>query len=381
MKLRNRVLLRAGVAAAAAVAASVAFTAPAFADDTADLGVKLEGTTIAANAEGKFPTVSLSNAGPSDAQGVVVTFDVSEVLNDLIQFGEEDLCGGPENGKIVCSLADPIPAGAEYDLELPMTKKTDATGSAGSVTVTIEHAGTDKNEANNSATAEIVLSEESGADLRVWAHDVYGYNADEDAFTGEPVVPGTESFVLVQILNYGDKTAKGVKVTVSLPQHVTFTEPEPECEFSADKRTATCAYAALELVPWGMHSGDGVPNFFWAVKVDESAPAPATLHGTVTAAAIDEAEVEVPAAAARNAGPKAEVALPENFKDIDATDNTDEFGVFVAAAGGEGGGGGLPVTGPAAGIIGGVGGAVVIAGAVLFFLARRRRIVTVTPDA
>ena len=177
-------------------------------------------------------------------------------------------------------------------------------------------------------------------------------------------------------MNAGDKIAKGLAFKVSLPEHVTFTEPEPECDFSADKRVATCDYTKnADLEPVQLNGQYLL--FYWAIKVDADAPAPATLKGSVTVAAIAEAEVETPPTALRNAPKAAE--LPEHFKDIDKTDNTDDFGVFVAEAGGSGGG--LPVTGPAAGIIGGVGGAVVIAGAALFFLARRRRIVTVTPDA
>ncbi|HTF09813.1 MAG TPA: hypothetical protein VK659_16720 [Asanoa sp.] len=377
MMLRHRALLRAGVAAAAVVAAATAFAAPAFADDTADLGVKLQGTTIAPGTDGKYASVSLSNAGPNDAHGILVTIDVSMLDMTKVEL-LGGACGEPENGKILCGLtSDTITSGAEYDLEFPLKKKAGATGKAGTVTVSIEHEGTDLNSDNNVSTSEVVVSEDSGADLRVWAHDVYGFDADAEEFTGEPVAPGGQSFVNVQVLNYGDRIAKGVAVKLSLPEHVTLTEPEPECDFSADKRVATCDYTDIELQPWGFNPGGAVNSFFWAVQVDEDAPAPATLHGTVTAAAIEEVDVEVPAAALRNAPKAAE--LPENFKDVDKSDNTDEFGVFVAVPGGSGGG--LPVTGPAAGIIGGVGGAVVIAGLVLFFVARRRRIITVTPDA
>ncbi|MDG4821617.1 LPXTG cell wall anchor domain-containing protein [Asanoa sp. WMMD1127] len=374
MKLRNRALLRAGVAAAAAVAASTAFAAPALADDTADLGIKLEGTTIAANAQGKFAAVSLSNAGPSDARGILVTIDVSKLDTTKVEL-VGGACGEPENGKILCGLvSDTITAGAEYDWDFPLVKKDGATGKAGTVTVTIEHDGTDENSKNNSATADVVVSEDSGADLRVWSPDVYGFDPETKGYTEEPVAPGGESRVYAEVLNLGDMTAKGLAFKVSLPQHVTFTEPEPECDFSADKRVATCDYTDFTLKPFAPED-EFNSRFYWAIKVDENAPAPATLHGSVTVAAIDEVEVENPPTVR---SPKA-ADLPENFKDIDKTDNTDEFGVFVAEPGGSGGG--LPVTGPAAGILGGVGGAVVIAGALLFFLARRRRIVTVTPDA
>ena len=372
MKLRHRALLRAGVAAAAVVAASTAFAAPAFAADSADLGIKLQGTTIAADAAGKFATLSVSNDGPGVAARIVLRFDLSDLEPDQVRIVNQ-WCS-EEEGEIYCGL-NPIEPGAEFDLDFWIGKTGDATGPIGTLKITVEHEGTDPNAANNTAAATVVLSEDSGADLRVWAPDVTGYDAELGEFTRGPVPAGDRTFLLAQVLNYGDRVAKGVSFSVSLPEHVTFVEPEPECDVSANKRVATCDYTDVDLEP-RIGSGYELMNFRWAVKVDEDAPAPAVLRGgSVTAAAI--AEAQAPPVALR-AAPKA-AELPEHFKDIDKTDNTDEFGVFVAEP--EGTGGGLPVTGPAAGVIGGVGGAVVIAGVALFFLARRRRIVTVTPDA
>lgn len=381
MKLRHRALLRAGVAATALVAASAAFTAPAFADDTADLGVSVAGTILAPDSDNKFATISLSNAGPNAASEILVTIDVSGLDLNKVEFVGED-CGGVENGKVLCSpTSGTLAAGAEQDWEFPLVKKAGATGEAGPITVTVEHPGTDPEPANNSATADVVVSDESGADLLVWAPDVYQWDDTEKFFTTTPIAPGGESRVYVEVFNYGDKDAKGLAFKVSLPEHVTLTEPETECDFSEDLRVAACDYADVALPTFGSNPDKSWSIFYWSVKVDESAPAPVTLHGSVTAAAIEEVDVEVPAVALRNAPIAAE--LPEHFKDVDKSDNTDEFGVFVAtaAAGGSGGGdGGLPLTGPAAGVIGGVGLAVVLVGGALFFVARRRRIVTVTPD-
>ena len=72
--------------------------------------------------------------------------------------------------------------------------------------------------------------------------------------------------------------------------------------------------------------------------------------------------------------------VPESL-DVDPTDNSDEFSVYVSAQSGGGGGGGgeLPITGMQVGVIGGVGLAVVIAGVVLLLVGRRRRMVLVAP--
>jgi len=376
MKLRHRALLRAGVAATAFVAASTAFAAPAFADDTADLGVALAGTTLAPGTDDKFATISLSNAGPSTAGHILVAIDVSQLDMSKVEW-TDDSCGEPEDDTYLCTpTSGTLASGATQDWWFPLTKKAGATGPAGTITVSVKHGGTDPNPKNDTATAKVVVSEESGADILVWAPDVYQWDEEAGFFSSEPIEPGGESRVYVEVLNAGDRAAKGLAFKVSLPEHVTLTEPEDECDFSADQRVATCDYADMELATFSTDPDKAFAKFFWSVKVDESAPAPATLHGTVTAAAIEE--IEPPALLRKSNAPVA-AELPEHFKDVDKSDNTDDFGIFVAKAGGTGGG--LPVTGPAAGIIGGVGAAVVLAGVAMFFVARRRRIVTVTPDA
>jgi hypothetical protein len=82
---------------------------------------------------------------------------------------------------------------------------------------------------------------------------------------------------------------------------------------------------------------------------------------------------------------KAATPLPEGVeggsaKEVDESDNTDEFSVHVANSGGGGGGGELPVTGVQAGLIGGVGLAVVGGGLAMLLVSRRRRVVLAMPD-
>ena len=72
----------------------------------------------------------------------------------------------------------------------------------------------------------------------------------------------------------------------------------------------------------------------------------------------------------------APAALPRNFTraqgiiDVDETDNTDDFTVFVAGPGGQGP---LPETGVKVGLIAGAGAATIALGVLLFVAARRRR--------
>lgn len=366
-----KLLLRTGAAAAGLVLACSAFAAPAFADTTADLGVTFDGTTIAAGSDGKFGVLSLTNAGPSDVIDPLITIDVSELDLDAIEI-DDQYCDAPEDGVFYCGIASDtrtLPAGADFDWPFPLFKKPGAeSGSAGKITVTIAHDGTDPNPANNAMTAEVVLSEESGVDLLAWAPDVYQWDDEAEFFTEEPIVPGGTSRVYVEVLNQGDAIADGIKVQVQLPEHATLAEPEPDCEFSADLRSATCEYKQVSVAPFFL---TGIyEKFYWKINVSEDATGPALKGGSVRFDAINVKEAEQEPTVLRGAT----ADLPEQFQDVDDADNSDGFSVFVADT--SGGGGGLPVTGPAATAIAGGGAAVLALGLVLFVSARRRRIVT-----
>ena len=373
MNLRNRALTRTGAAAAGILAAAALFATPAYADTTADLGITVDGTTIAPGADGKFAAVSLTNAGPSAATGIVVTLDVSDLKTDKVTILESGCKPVDENGQILCYIEDdaPIASGEDIDWLFPLLKVPGATGTAGSITASIAHDGTDPNKANNSVTVNVSVGE-PGADLAVWAPDVYQWSEEDDFFSTTPIAPGGTSQVYIEVANLGDAIAKGIAIVVKLPEHVTLTEPEPDCEFSADLRTATCEYDR-DLVPltYATNETDFWDAFSWAIKVSEDAPAPVTLTGGVaTVAAVDEAPVEV----RPTARTMTTFEVPEKFKDVDPSDNSDEFGVFVAAAGGEGGG--LPLTGVRTGVIAGGGALVLALGAFLVVAARRRKVVT-----
>jgi hypothetical protein len=372
MKLRNRTLLRTGAAVAGLVVASSVFAAPAFADTTADLEVRIDGGTIAEGADGKLAGVSVINHGPSAATLVNITFDFSGLIKTKVTIDETyfDVCD-VAGDIITCGVTDDgtVASGADLDFGVPLLKVAGATGDAGSITATVSQAGEDNDLGNNTVTAPVVLNG-AGADLAVWAPDVFQWDAAAKVFTDKPVPPGGESMFDAEAINFGDMRAVGIKVVLHLPEHVTLTEPEDECVFSADLRTATCEYAKAIMEPFDS-TGD-VDGFRFPIKVSADAEGPVALTGgDITIAAMSEEKVEQ-STLSRKAAP---AELPEWVKDVDATDNTDEFSVFVAGDT-SGGGGGLPVTGPAATVIGGTGAAILVLGTILFLAARRRRIVT-----
>jgi hypothetical protein len=369
MKLRNRALLRAGAAVAGFVVASSVFVAPAFADTTADLGITIDGGTISVDSDVKDIAVSLTNAGPSDATDILVVLDVSGLLKDKVSVSSGGCDPVNDEGHILCGIkGDKIPVGADIDWAFELSKVPGQTGPAGSITASIYHGGDDNNPKNNSFTRDVAVGEQ-GVDLGVWAPDVYRWDDAKKRFTQEPIAPGGESLVYVEVINYGGATAQGFKIDLRLPEHATLTSPEPDCVFSADLTSASCEYKELSLEPYA--TGGKVHQFVWPIKVAADAPAEPLVGGSVTVDAMS-VKVEQPTLTAKTNIAPAE--LPEQFKDVDATDNSDDYTVFVADT--SGGGGGLPLTGPAAAGIAGGGAAILALGLVLFFAARRRRIVT-----
>jgi hypothetical protein len=388
--LRSTSLTRTGAAALLTAGALVMTGAPAFAAaPEIDFSVALTGTTIAADAAGKFGSLSVLNLGTKAADKAVLTFDtadldLSKVELDLGQCLQDvDL--------VICDLegAELVPGpGATLDYDIPLVRKAGASGAAGELSVKITVEG-DTVAGNDSATAKVAVGD-SGVDLVVVAEDVYAIDEDGD-LTDKPVAPGDVSAVIGHVLNQGDRTAKGLKIAVELPELVTFAEKEEGCEYGADNRTATCSFDDVSLIPADLDTDDYLlsgRDVYFFVKVDASVTKPVLTDGLFSVAALGSESAD-PAAikAARKAKPvrneTVRALAVADAPDADDSDNSDEFAVFAAveADGGEDGGegGGLPVTGPQAAVVGGGGLAVAVAGALLFLSARRRRVVLVTP--
>ncbi|MEV4712149.1 hypothetical protein [Micromonospora sp. NPDC049374] len=193
--------------------------------------------------------------------------------------------------------------------------------------------------------------------------------------------PGETGVLRYRIVNQGRKAVSGVKVTLRLPENVTFTRPSQECVIDDDGRSVVCTYDTLALVPAvedtdptdGIHSAVELRHLV-AVPADLTAPVTLT-GGIVQVEGLTEGpadRLDTQSTPERTVLPANAVAVPA--ADLDASDNQDGYAVVVAGKkdDGNGGGGGLPVTGPQAGLFAGAGLAMVAAGVVLL-LARRRR--------
>ncbi|MEV6691270.1 LPXTG cell wall anchor domain-containing protein [Micromonospora sp. NPDC051196] len=233
-------------------------------------------------------------------------------------------------------------------------------------------------------TFPIKIVDEAEADLSVLAPDVkqsVRVAADGKLEATGPLNPGETAAVRYRIVNQGRKAVSGVKVTLGLPEGVTFTEPPKECAVEEDGRSAVCTYDSLALVPVAedtdpkddIHSAVELHNL---VTVPADTKAPVTLQGgTVQVEGLTE-EVVAKSDRVRTKLPANAVAVPA--ADVDASDNQDGFSVVVAAPrsggddGGNGGGGELPITGSQTTLIAGIGVVLLAGGGLMLLLARRR---------
>lgn len=388
MRLR---VLAIGATTIVATGLVLSAAAPAYAQDAqADVQISLTGTTIADGVAGKFGKLTLSNNGPDAASGIEFTYDLTNLDTSKVDLVLEDCV--PDGGIAVCIIdPDGLANGEHVNFIDFLQVVPGATGDAGSITMSITHDGTDPDPANNTVTAPVTIGG-TGPDLLVIAPDVHN-EADVENFEvlDTPVVPGSDALVEIFVANQGAEDAVGIEISLSLPEHVTFTLPEPECTHAVGDSTTTCSYASVTLTAgYGpdtetCNNNEPCAFFVFPVRVSEDAPSPASLTGGVAAAWAMEAMLF--------SAPAAE--LPRNLTagpapDVDPSDNTSTFTVFVSEVDDEPGGGGgglgdddgpLPVTGAPALLIGGTGAAVLAAGAVLFLVARRRRVVLAAPDS
>jgi hypothetical protein len=399
MIFRNRPFVRLGAAALLASGAFTALGTPAQAAGTeTDLSLDVVGTRVADKASYKLAFAKVTNKGENTPSELAVRADVSKVdFTKVAVFPATDGdCTFEGTEEKPTAISCPVPAaelpgaGETVDVPVVLLKLVESLDKAYSAPVSLTIVSKDDtNKDNNTKSATIEFTKESGADLVVLADDVKTAVTVKNGKiqAAGDLHAGDTAQLIYTAWNQGDQATAGLKISVKLPKGVTFTETEDDCEYNADKTSLVCTYADAPFVPQDQDEKDGDNivsggRFYHLLTVAQDVKAGALAGGTV--------EVE-PILPAKGVAPQStEIKnLPENMTpvqagDLDASDNTDGYAVVVATEGGSGGGdgnddGGLPVTGAKAGLIGGVGVAVLAAGGAMFLVARRRRVVLVTP--
>ncbi|MGC1214161.1 MAG: hypothetical protein WA890_23240 [Micromonospora sp.] len=400
MIFRNRPLVRFGAAALLASGAFTALGAPAQAAGTeTDLSLDVVGTRVADGVEGKLAFVKVTNKGENTPSELAVRADVSKVdWTKVAPVPAVDGCEleGTEQQPTAWTCfaaADGLPgAGETIDLPVVLFKLVDLKEAYSAPVSFTLISKDDTNADNNTKSASIEFTKESGADLAVMADDVKTSVTVKDGklqFGGD-LHAGDSAALIYTAWNQGDLATAGLKVSVKLPKGVTFSEPlESDCAYDEKLTELVCTYAALPFVPQEQDTKDGDNitaggRFYHLLTVGEDVKAGALTGGTVSVEPIMPEKTLTAQSTEIKTMPENMTAL--SASDLDPSDNTDGYAVVVAAEGGAGGGddtgndeGGLPVTGAKAGLIGGVGAAVLAAGGAMFLVARRRRVVLVTP--
>lgn len=401
MSFGRRQLSRAAAAALLLLGGLTVSAPPAVAAKVGpDLVIDASGTTVPLGVDRKIIYLKISNVGDETPPGldVVINLDAgSESPVEMMWYGGIGECDGDFYNLHCLLWPDELPEPGET-LDIPflvlLTSAADEPYETSFIArANVMSGGQDANPADNTKTIPLKLVDQLSADLMVAAPDVkqaVQISADGTPEPAGALNPGETGAVWHTVINQGRTTVNGVRVTLDLPEGVTFTGQPDQCVVADGGGSAVCTYEDLTLVP-AVEDTDPNDTVYSAVELynlvttSETATAPASLQGgIVKVEGLTEESTDNRITAAQTELPENAVAV--QVSDVDDSDNQDRFAVVLAAksdGGGDGGGGGdagLPVTGPQAGLIGGLGVAVLVAGGVLLLAARRRRMILVAPE-
>ncbi len=173
-------------------------------------------------------TLTLTNPGPSDAPGVVLT--------DALPGGVTFLTATPvaacaeTAGNVTCTLSD-LPAGQSAQVLLEVQVNSATTGTLVN-TAHVAAAPLDLNPVDNIATATTSVVQQADLALALTA-------APDPAVAGAPL---TYTFTLT---NFGPSDASGVTLTDTLPPGMTFLAATPAGACSENAGSVTCALGDL----------------------------------------------------------------------------------------------------------------------------------------
>jgi uncharacterized repeat protein (TIGR01451 family) len=204
---------------------------------TSDVQVTKNGPAAAGSATNIAYTVIVSNAGPADAQSVVMTDAVptGSTFVSLSQTGAAFNCTAPAvggTGTVTCTIAT-LTFGASTTFTITVTTPPASTLTL-SNTANVSSVTTDPNPMNNTASTTTAVSP-NPADLSI----VKTSNAPSGT------LPGEQLTYTLAVANGGPSTANGVSVTDTLPANTTFVSATPTQGSCSGTTTVTCTLGTL----------------------------------------------------------------------------------------------------------------------------------------
>lgn len=377
MKVRD--LARTGAAALLAAGAVTCAATPALAaEDDLRLAVHTATDGVITNV-----VMTVTNHGTTTPKKISLALDTSAIDESRATIITPRSCVASDTG-FECGIPDgsgtyPGPGESMTQNVVFWGPGDSAPGAVGDLRVTMT-----TDEDTDTASVPVVMPALRSPVLQ--AYPVTVTQIKSSVYTGRPIPPGGKSIAYVEIYNRGARSAVGVRTVGRLPKGVRFVpDGLDNCEFTPDKRTATCVWAGdreYTLVPQvideTMDQFESSTRVEIPIVVDKDAKGPAKLTGgewEFAPIATEEPELDA------DARQTLVWTAPAQDEPAPKPDDHIKYDVLIgAAATGDGSGGGsgepsLPITGPGSAAAAGSGAALVAFGTFLLFALRRRRTV------
>ena len=200
---------------------------------SADLSIrKTNNGPVAVGTQATF-TLTVRNAGPDSATGVVVTDALPDGLTFVSAAGNKWTCN-QQNGNVTCALAGSLAKGASTTITITV-RTTKAAAPQVTNTAKVGANTPDPDPGNNTSSSTLKVQDEGPeADLAL------------SKSTNGPVTWGQNAIFTVKVTNKGPASAADVIVTDTLPAGVTYVASSGsgwDCTFEAG--TVTCTRASL----------------------------------------------------------------------------------------------------------------------------------------
>ena len=331
----NRLAVRLGAAALSVAGALALSAAPAQAARGVDLSVSIAGNGVAAGSVLKPIKIKITNLGGRTANGFQLDLEsIADSTRLAIDLPPElvEVCTAVSTFRAECAFENGLTKNESFEVQVMARRLGDDPGVAGLVQATV-HSDQDAATTGNNTARTVVRVTRPGIDIAAMADDALaGHDEATDEILRE-IAPGGTGTIPVLVANFGSVAAENIRFEVRLPKYVTinFDITSEPCVISADKRRLSCLDSSAPLGP------EAGLQAIVRIKVAENAPGPVNLTGVFEASAQPVA-ADAPAAAAagqaRRGSALQRVNLDSDSRrgEIDRSDNTDSFVVFVGAA-------------------------------------------------